>query len=123
MGNVTGSEASVTILYDLDYFHYEHLTRAKTQLVIVTIDGKQSELSIFLQYIEKGFHDDKGCKEHYKGYKRIFGQELPCQFKGNKSKIRNLIRKVHINADGSVNLTMDYFNELVSENRELKKKN
>ena len=39
--NVRGSEASVTILYDLDDFYYEHLTRAKTQLVIVTIAGKQ----------------------------------------------------------------------------------
>jgi len=39
--NVSGSEASVTILYDLDFFTYEHLTRAKTQLIIVTIDGKQ----------------------------------------------------------------------------------
>ena len=39
--NVKGSEASVTILYDLDDFQYEYLTRAKTQLVIVTIDGKQ----------------------------------------------------------------------------------
>ena len=40
-GDVRGSEASVTILYDLDYFRYEYLTRAKTQLVIVTIDEKQ----------------------------------------------------------------------------------
>ena len=39
--NVRGSEASVTILYDLDDFYYEDFTRAKTQLVIVTIDGKQ----------------------------------------------------------------------------------
>ena len=42
--NVRGSEASVTILYDLDYFYYEFLTRAKTQLVIVTIDGKERYL-------------------------------------------------------------------------------
>ena len=36
-------------------------------------------------------------------YKDIFSQELPdCQFKGNKSKIQNLIRKVHIDGDGSV---------------------
>ena len=41
LGDVRGSEASVTILYDLDDFYYEFLTRAKTQLVIVTIDGKQ----------------------------------------------------------------------------------
>ena len=39
--NVTGSEASVTILYDFDNFIYEFLTRAKTQLVIVTIDGNE----------------------------------------------------------------------------------
>ena len=39
--NVKGSEASVTILYDLRDFYYEYLTRAKTQLVIVTIDRKQ----------------------------------------------------------------------------------
>ena len=39
--NVKGSEASVTILYDFDRFDYEHLTRAKTQLVIVTIQGKK----------------------------------------------------------------------------------
>ena len=39
--NVRGSEASVTILYDFIYFHYEYFTRAKTQLVIATIAGKQ----------------------------------------------------------------------------------
>ena len=38
---VRGSEASVTILYDLHFFEYEYFTRAKTQLVIVTIAGKQ----------------------------------------------------------------------------------
>ena len=61
------------------------------------------ELSSLLQNIEKGFHDDKECEEYCKGYKRDFGQELPdCQFKGNKSKIKSLIRKVHIDTDGSV---------------------
>ena len=36
-----------------------------------------------------------------KRYKKEFDQELPdCQFKGNKSKIKNLIRKVYICADG-----------------------
>ena len=39
--DVRGSEASVTILYDFDGFIYEYLTRAKTQLVIVTIAGEQ----------------------------------------------------------------------------------
>ena len=45
--DVRGSEASVTILYDFDDFIYEYLTRAKTQLVVVTIDGK---LRYFLQF-------------------------------------------------------------------------
>ena len=39
-GNLRGSEASVNILYDFSYFEYEFLTRAKTHLVFVTIDGK-----------------------------------------------------------------------------------
>ena len=54
-----------------------------------------------LQDIEKGNHDDEKCEEHCKRYERKFGQELPeCQFKGNKSKIQNLLKKVHINGDG-----------------------
>ena len=42
--NVHGTEASVTILYDFDKFVYEFLTRAKAQLVIVTIEGKKRYL-------------------------------------------------------------------------------
>ena len=40
-GSVIGSEASVTILYDFDGFYYEYLTRAKTQIIIVTIEGEK----------------------------------------------------------------------------------
>ena len=39
-GDVRGSEASVTILYDFKFLDYECFTRAKTQLVIVTIAGE-----------------------------------------------------------------------------------
>ena len=46
-GNVKGSEASITILYDLGWFYYECFTRAKTQLFIVTIDGKQRYFLLF----------------------------------------------------------------------------
>ena len=81
-----------------------------------------SQLSSYLLDIVKGFHDDKRCEKYCRKYKNWFDQELPdCQFKGNKSKIRSLIRKLHFNADGSVNLTVDYFNELKSKNREQKK--
>ena len=48
-GNVRGSEASVTILYDLDFFDYEEFTRAKTNLVIVTIAGWQRYFSVSLK--------------------------------------------------------------------------
>ena len=62
---------------------------------------KVKRCSCKLQEIEKGFHDDKVCEYYCQRYKRDFGQELPdCQFKGNKSKIQSLIRKVHIDADG-----------------------
>ena len=39
--NAVGSEALVTILYDLKMFDYEDLTRAKTQLIVVTIYGRK----------------------------------------------------------------------------------
>ena len=62
-----------------------------------------SQLSSKLQDIEKGNHDDEKCKEYCKDYKERFGQELlECQFKGNKSKIQKLIRKVHIGENGIV---------------------
>ena len=46
-GNVRGSEASVTILYNVHSFLYEHLTRAKTQLIIVDVGRKQRSLLFF----------------------------------------------------------------------------
>ena len=56
-----------------------------------------SELSSKLQDIEKGNHDDEACEEYCDEYEEEFSQELAdCQFKGNKSKIQKLIRKVHI---------------------------
>ena len=56
-----------------------------------------------LHDIEKGNHNYGQCEHYCKKYKDVFSQELPeCQFKGNKSKIQNLIQKVHINADRSV---------------------
>ena len=43
-------------------------------------------------------------KKHWrKIFQEKFDQELPdCQFKGNKSKIQKLIKKVHVDANGSV---------------------
>ena len=60
-------------------------------------------VSKLLQEIEKGNHDNEACEEYCQKYKVRFKQELPdCQFKGNKSKIQKLIKKVHINENGIV---------------------
>ena len=59
--------------------------------------------SELLQDIDEGKHDDAECEGYCRNYKMMFGQELPeCQFKENKSRIQSLIRKVKIDADGSV---------------------
>ena len=109
--HITGSEASVIILYNLFQFDYEAFTRAKTQLVIVTTlgspsvssDGKISYVLTKLQDIEKGNHNDEECEKYCKDYKALFGQKLPeCQYKGNPNKIQSLIRKVQVNRDGNV---------------------
>ena len=55
-----------------------------------------------MQNIEKGNHDDKECKEYRKKYIHRFDQELPCEYKGNNSKIQKLLRKVQIDQNGSV---------------------
>ena len=62
-----------------------------------------SKLSRKLHDIEKGNHDDEACRKYFKKYQERIGQKLPeCQFKGNKSKIQKLIRKVHIDENGIV---------------------
>ena len=38
---VTGSESSLVIIYDFDAFNYECFTRAKHNILIVTISGKR----------------------------------------------------------------------------------
>ena len=120
--NVRGSESSVTILYDHNDFHFEFFTRAKTQLVIVTLKGKKkyvlltkrcsffkvdfclcfSELSDVLQNIEKGRHNDECCEECHEDYIANFGYELEeCEFKGDLFKIQKLIKKIHVDANGT----------------------
>ena len=71
-----------------------------------------------LQDIEKGQHDDEVCEKYRKDYKETYDQKLPkCQFKGNKSKIQDLIQKVHIDSVGSV--TKVQFDNLATEESEI----
>ena len=54
-----------------------------------------------LQDIEKGKHDDEECEGYHRRYKQDFGKDLEdCEYKGNKAKIQNLIRKIKIDANG-----------------------
>ena len=56
-----------------------------------------------LQKIEKGKHDDSKCEVYCRRYKRAFGKDLEdCEYKGNPSKIQNLLRKINIDANGIV---------------------
>ena len=62
-----------------------------------------SILSDCLEEITKGAHDDKECDRYGKRAQSTFGQVQPdCQFKGNKSKIKSLIKKIKVDSDGSV---------------------
>ena len=97
--DVKGSEASVVVLFDLQSFGYEWFTRAKNQLVIVTIVNQVSDLSVFLNEIVKGKHDDNICNEYCRKYKDTWNQEIHCQFKNDKSKIQSLVRKIHFKSE------------------------
>ena len=97
--DVKGSEASVVILFDLQSFGYEWFTRAKNQLVIVTIVDKVSDLSVFLTEILKGKHEDNICQEYCRKYKATWNQEIHCPFKNNKSEIQSLIKKIHFKSE------------------------
>ena len=59
------------------------------------------------------------CETYCQRYNNIFGHEHPrCQFKGQKSQIQNLIRKVKVDADGSV--TEVLFGEEMSTDQDMK---
>ena len=50
-----------------------------------------------------GIHDDYTCEKYHRDYKGKFDQDLPdCEYKENKSKIQQLLRKVQIDANGIV---------------------
>ena len=56
-----------------------------------------------LNDIEKGNYADLWCEKYRERYKVSYGQELPdCEYKGNNAKIQKLLRKVHIDANGTV---------------------
>ena len=61
-----------------------------------------SDIASKLRDIENGNHNDEKCEEFSKRYKDRFGQRSDCEFRSSKSKIQKLVRKIHVDADGSV---------------------
>ena len=99
--DVIGSEASVVIIYDHAYFRYESFTRAKHQLIIVTISSRYRSSSTLqligfgLRGIEIGEHNDRICSEYQKEVAKRFNVPPPlCSYKTNKKRIQKLMKKI-----------------------------
>ena len=91
--NIRGSEASMVILFHLDSFYFEYLTRAKHQLIFITIQKylrfHKNEFTKTLNRILLGRHNDKNCK---------FSN---CEYRTDRRKIQNLLQKIHIDENGT----------------------
>ena len=72
VSEITGCEASVVFIYDLDQFRYEAFTRAKNMLVIVTTVTLSSRsrmrpsFSNALKAIKSGVHKMEHCDAYFK---------------------------------------------------------
>ena len=69
VSEVTGCEASVVVIYNLDQFRYETFTRAKNVLVIVTLAKMRRSCSSFtnaLISIGRGIHETEHCNAYFK---------------------------------------------------------
>ena len=102
---VRGSEASTVIIYDFEQFSYESFTRAKHQLIIVTVKDKKTDLRYELQTIKdskpttlnrycKGKHNDDHCNITRKKHDKWFGTFPPlCKYQTNPERIHKLIQQ------------------------------
>ena len=82
---ITGSEASVVIVYDFDNFDREAFTRAKNQLIIVTT-SRRTQLRLDLQQIKSGIHNEENC---HKFHLHVHGAD--CEYVKDKVAISNLL--------------------------------
>ena len=119
MFEINGYEASLVIIYDFDWFSYEAFTRAKHNLIIVTISPENNEprrvrfgpilheqyvilnlrLKYILQEICDGRHTNTRCSEYKRIHKEKFGIEpQQCKFYGFRchDQIPKLIEKVEL---------------------------
>ena len=85
------------------YFRYESFTRAKHELIIVTISSRYSfsfvpiGIGATLRGLELGDHDDHICLEYKKQVAKRFNVPPPfCHYKNNKKSIQKLLKKIVI---------------------------
>ena len=65
VSEITGCEASVVFIYDLDQFRYEAFTRAKNVLIIVTLSNRMRSFTNSLKSIEMGVHEMEHCVAYF----------------------------------------------------------
>ena len=90
---ITGSEASVVIVYDFDDFDKEAFTRAKNQLIIVTT-SRRTQLRLELQQIKSGIHNNENCEKYHL---HLYHVKPPiCTYIKDKDAISNLLNYCEI---------------------------
>ena len=97
--DLKGAEASVVILLGIEDFNFEWFSRAKHQLIIITVHPSPLE-TLFSQML-KGHHNDQTCKKYCATYRQDFKESLECNSSG-KWLIKRLLRRIPANMDGSL---------------------
>ena len=95
-----GAEVSVVILLGIKDFNFEWFSRAKHQLIIITVH--QSPLETLFSQMLKGHHNDETCKKYCAQYRQDFKESMQCNFNGNEELIKNLLKRIPANTDGSL---------------------
>ena len=103
---VKGSEATMVIIHDFEEFSYESFTRARNQLIIVTLENKSTKLKFALKRIVRvkptsfnryceGMHDEHLCEVTRKKHYKWFNCYPPdCKYKTHPEKIGKLVEKI-----------------------------
>ena len=122
---ISGSEASIVVVYDHEAFEYEVFTRAKNHLVIVTTQRKQfGELANTLGKIVTGNHDIKACEKYEVLYQNTFN-ESPKSCALNNQELQKILNlTIYVKNDGiGIFRLFETFNNNPNEIKELQERN
>ena len=117
LDTISGSEASVVIVYDHDMFEYEVFTRAKNHLIIVTTQGKKfGDLAKILGKIVTGSHDKEACEKYEVLYKNTFNESPKSCKLDNQELQKFLSLTIYPKNDGLLRL----FETCINNHHEIK---